>query len=144
MTFTYEHPRPLVAVDCVILSQQERSVLLIKRGKAPFAGEWALPGGMLEMDETIAEAAVRELREETGIAGVELTEIGIYDEPGRDPRGRVISGALGAVLDMRVPAIGADDASEAQWVSFDNPPRLAFDHSKILRDALYLFGLAGS
>ncbi|MFD9890959.1 NUDIX domain-containing protein [Amycolatopsis sp. NPDC059027] len=114
-------------------------VLVIRREWDPFAGKWALPGGYVEAGETAAQAAARELREETGLSGVELAPLGVYDDPNRDPRGRVVSVAhVGHLPELAVPTAG-DDAAEAKWVPLFHlllfPGALAFDHHRILRDA---------
>ncbi|WP_338602644.1 NUDIX hydrolase [Saccharopolyspora sp. SCSIO 74807] len=113
-------------------------VLLIRRGWDPFAGCWALPGGYVDAGERFADAARRELREETGLAAEHLIRVGVYDEPHRDPRGRVISVAYTARLSTMPQARAGDDARDAQWVpvtqALTSP--LAFDHTDIVRDAL--------
>ncbi len=138
--FCYEYPRPAVTVDLVVFSGRdaEKLVLLIRRKHEPFAGRWALPGGFLEMDETGSEAARRELKEETGteIPG-EIHFLGVYDAPGRDPRGRTISMAFVARIDGPVHGVtGADDAEAAEWVTIGNALNLAFDHDEILNAGL--------
>lgn len=136
-TYTYDYPRPMVTVDIVLVSKEPRPrVLLILRGRDPFAGCWALPGGFIEMDETLEESARRELREETGLETGKLTMLGVYGDPGRDPRGRTISVAYLAVVNpAKLKAVAADDAAEAGWFSLNRPPGLAFDHGRILADA---------
>jgi 8-oxo-dGTP diphosphatase len=114
-------------------------VLLVKRGHEPFQGQWALPGGYVEPDETSQKAALRELAEETGISLTWASPqfVGLYDNPRRDPRGRVVSAAYVLRFGGTVPQVVAgDDADAAQWVSLDKATGLAFDHDKILSDAL--------
>jgi 8-oxo-dGTP diphosphatase len=136
--YCYEYPRPSVTVDVVLFCHEgERlEVLLIKRAREPFKGAWAFPGGFVDQDEKLEQAAARELKEETGIEGVRLEQLGAFGDPGRDPRGHTISIVFVGLLDSRVEAAGSDDADEARWHSALRPPRLAFDHKKILRQAL--------
>ena len=133
-----------VAADLVILTVRDGSlqVLLIRRGIPPYKGRWALPGGFVRPAEGLEEAARRELGEETGLASdrIHLEQIATYGEPGRDPRGRVISVAyLALVPDLPAPVAGTDAAS-ASWVPvadvLEDPRRLAFDHHRILTDAV--------
>lgn len=139
MAYMYDYPRPAVTVDCVVfgLDEGDLKVLLIRRKGEPFKGMWALPGGFVGMDETLEAAAARELREETGIGDFYLEQLYTFGDPGRDPRGRVISVAYYALvrLDRHRPQ-AATDADEAAWFSVSNPPALAFDHSVILATAL--------
>jgi 8-oxo-dGTP diphosphatase len=116
-------------------------VLMIRRGQPPFEGQWALPGGFLDLDEAAEPAARRELFEETGIEvqpSLPFEPLGFYSAPGRDPRGRTISLAYATVLPPPPPEpSGGDDAAEASWIIADSPDRpLAFDHAQILNDAL--------
>lgn len=138
MSFTYEYARPALAVDCVVFGMDEDlQVLLIKRDIEPFQGRWALPGGFVRLDETLDEAARRELDEETGVSRLYLEQLYTFGDLGRDPRERVVSVAYYALVklsDHRVKA--ATDAREAAWFSVDDLPRLAFDHDKILQAAL--------
>lgn len=131
----YDHARPGLTVDLVIIYNfdDDLKILLIKRGNDPFKGSWALPGGYVEEGETISQAAHRELEEETGITDVELSQMGTYGDPGRDPRGWTATVVfMGHVADMEANA--GDDAKEAKWFSMKELPELAFDHGKILQD----------
>jgi 8-oxo-dGTP diphosphatase len=132
--FCYEFPRPALTVDIVLfLSTGNRvEVLLIKRAREPFKGLWALPGGFVDEEESLEDAAARELLEETGISGVHLEQFGAFGDPGRDPRGHTVSVVFYGLLRNRVPANAADDAAEVEWHSAFRPPKLAFDHEKIL------------
>ena len=138
MPYTYEYPRPSLTVDCVVfgldgLEEKDLKVLLIQRGRPPFAGSWALPGGFVEMDEDLETAARRELEEETGVKIDYLEQLYTFGAPGRDPRGRVVSVAWYALVrTLDYSPQGADDAAEAQWFPAVSPPPLAFDHSEIL------------
>ncbi len=128
---------PALTVDVVALAGDPPArVLLIERGGDPFAGSWALPGGFIEPGERVIAGAARELAEETGIEAGPLELLGIYDTPGRDPRGPTVSVVYvlraGAELDAR----GGDDASDARWFGVDALPPLAFDHGLVIADAL--------
>ena len=139
MSHTYEYPRPALTVDCVVFGMDEGDlkVLLIKRGLEPYQGKWALPGGFVRMEESLDEAARRELEEESGIRPSHLEQLYTFGEPGRDPRGRVVTVgyfALVKLSDHRVHA--ATDAREAAWFSVWDTPKLAFDHAEVLGTAL--------
>ena len=135
--YCYKYPHPAVTTDCVIFGfdGSELQVLLIERGIEPFKGKWAFPGGFLNMDETAGEGAPRELKEETGLENAYIEQFNTYSDPGRDPRERVITIAHYALV--RIQEVkGGDDAAKAQWFPIDEVPQLAFDHDKILRDAM--------
>ena len=135
--FCYDYPRPAVTVDIAIFAGEAPDLLLIRRKHCPFEGCWALPGGFVEMDESLEEAALRELEEETGVSDVPLIEVGAFGDPSRDPRGRVITIAYAAVLEKPARNVEAgSDASEVAWFSTGNLPTLAFDHAEIIRKAL--------
>ncbi len=137
--YTYEYPRPMVTVDAVVFAIRDGAlnVLLIERGIEPYAGTWAIPGGFVEMQETLAVAAVRELEEETGLTGVRLQQFHTFAEPGRDPRGRSVTPAFwGFLEDGAREVAGGDDASAAAWYCIDALPELAFDHALIIEGAL--------
>ncbi len=133
-----EFPRPSVTVDVVIftLRDNDLQVLLIKRGHAPFRGRWALPGGFVRMEESLAEAARRELAEETGVTDVYLEQLYTFGEPDRDPRGRVISVAYVALVPAPMAVHGSSDVGEAAWWPVKELPPLAFDHTSIVQYAL--------
>ena len=144
MAFTSEYPPFYVTCDLVVLSVREAAlnVLLVTRGGEPYAGRPALPGGFVEVDEGLEDAAYRELSEEAGIGrgDVILEQLATYGAPDRDPRFRVVTVAwlaLGAGLPE--PTAGSD-AADARWVPVDDAlgrrARLAFDHRAILRDAV--------
>jgi 8-oxo-dGTP diphosphatase len=129
--------RPMLTVDVVALTGAPvPKVLLVQRANPPFAGEWALPGGFVEEGERAVEAAPRELAEETGLRTGPLRLFGVYDTPGRDPRGWTVSIVFLATVPGEEAVKGADDARDARWFSTDTLPQLAFDHAIIIGDAL--------
>jgi 8-oxo-dGTP diphosphatase len=139
MSVRYEHARPALAVDCVVfgLDEADLAVLLIRRDNDPFAGKWALPGGFVRVDETVDDAARRELAEETGLGKVYLEQLYTFGDLDRDPRERVVTVAYYALVnlaDHRVKA--ATDAREAAWFAASDLPALAFDHDAIVAAAL--------
>ena len=127
------HKNPALTVDAVIV--KDGKIVLIKRKEEPFQGQYALPGGFVEYDETVEAALRREVLEETGLV-VEVTSlVGIYSDPRRDPRGHVVSAAFAAVIVSGELASGSD-AAEANFLEITHLPPLAFDHAQIARDAL--------
>ncbi|MCB0593088.1 MAG: NUDIX hydrolase [Lewinellaceae bacterium] len=140
MPYTYDHPRPALTVDCVIFGLDEShqlKVLLIQRAHAPYEGQWALPGGFVDMDEGLETAALRELEEETGVKDVFIEQLYTFGEPGRDPRGRVVSVAYFALVNLEEhPVEASSDARRVRWFEAGLLPQLAFDHEKILQAAI--------
>ena len=138
--YTYKHPRPMMTVDVVAITKQAEQpyVLLIQRKQEPYHGSWALPGGFVDLDESLETAAARELAEETGLEGINLEQLHTYGDPQRDPRGRVISVAYFAFIPagMSLNLRGGDDSSLARWFPTTELPDLAFDHQKIIGEAL--------
>ena len=134
--YAYRWPRASVTADAVLFAEKDGQmhVLLIQRGNEPYKGYWAFPGGFLNMDETVARCAERELEEETGIVLTGMQLSGIYSNVDRDPRGRVVTAAYTAMTTMP-EATAADDAAAAKWWQLNALPKLAFDHETILRDA---------
>ena len=134
--YAYEYPRASVTADAVLFAEKDGQmyVLLIQRGNEPYKGFWAFPGGFLEMDETVARCAERELEEETGIVLTGMQLVGIYSDVERDPRGRVVTAAYAAMTTMPEANAG-DDAAAARWWPLNALPKLAFDHDTILEDA---------
>lgn len=131
-----------VTVDLAVFTVRRARlhVLLVRRGQAPFAGEWALPGGFVLPRESAEQAALRELAEETGLtesgaAGLHLEQLRTYSDPDRDPRMRVVSVAFAALVPDLPEPRGGGDAAEAQWQPVEREPGLAFDHGRILADA---------
>lgn len=139
MSFSYPYARPALAVDCVVfgLDDEDLKVLVIRRDLEPFAGRWALPGGFVRVDESVDDAARRELAEETGASRVYLEQLYTFGAVDRDPRDRVVSVAYYALVnlaDTRVKA--ATDARDAAWFAVHDTPGLAFDHEEIVQLAL--------
>jgi 8-oxo-dGTP diphosphatase len=129
------YERPSVTVDVVILTVRDRrlEVLLVKRRHWPNEGMWAIPGGFVGMEESLEDAARRELEEETGVRDVYIEQLYTFGDPGRDPRGRVITVVYYALISAdELEVRAADDAADAGWFPAYHPPPLAFDHDKIL------------
>ena len=137
--YTYEYPRPSITVDVAIFRPlgEEYQILLIQRAQAPYQGKYALPGGFINMDESLEAAAQRELFEETGVNNQELTQIQTFSDPERDPRGRVISTCFGCVLGVgnQIHVQAGDDAAIADWFGLNDLPPLAFDHLVLIQAA---------
>ncbi len=136
--FCYWHPHPAVTTDIVIFTirDEKLQLLLIRRRNPPFQGEWALPGGFLNLDEDLGDCAQRELEEETGIKQVYLEQLYTFGKHDRDPRERVISVAYYALIPSdRLTLQPASDATEAAWFAYDELPALAFDHREIAEKA---------
>ena len=141
MAYTYKYPRPAVTADCIVITREaEPKVLLIQRGNPPFKGGWAFPGGVMNMDETTEQCAVRELEEETGLRLSKIQQIGAYSKVDRDPRGRTVTVAYLAIVDAPMAVSGQDDAAKAQWFPLTALPELAFDHEEIMKDAINVYG----
>jgi 8-oxo-dGTP diphosphatase len=128
---------PALTTDCVVFDNQAH-VLLVRRAHPPFKGYYALPGGFVEIGESVEQACRRELMEETGVKVGRLSLIGVYSDPKRDPRGHSCSVAFMAQV-ARASAKAGDDAEAAQWVAKWSRLKLAFDHSKILTAAKRMF-----
>jgi 8-oxo-dGTP diphosphatase len=136
MPYIYEYPRPALTVDALVLAREkgEWQLLLIRRGKEPFKNLWALPGGFVNMDETIEEACRRELEEETGLQCCKMEQFRVFDAVDRDPRHRTISVVFYAILPQVSEVKGNDDASDAGWFPLSQLPELAFDHREIIME----------
>jgi len=134
MPHCYDHPRPAVTVDIALLrpGHSGNEILLIRRGDAPFAGSWALPGGFVDADEDLPDAARRELFEETGLTGIALEQLRAYGTPGRDPRGHTVSIVYLGTTGSDTQARAGSDAAEARWFRLNALPTLAFDHDEII------------
>src|SRR6185503_18841277 len=139
MAYSYKHARAALTVDCVVFGfdEGELKVLLIERALEPFKGKWALPGGFVRVDETLDEAARRELAEEAGLANVFLEQLYTFGTLERDPRERVVSVAYYALVKLAAyDTRPATDAADARWFPISKVPKLAFDHAEVLAAAL--------
>lgn len=133
---TGEPVTPKLAVDIVIYHAPKNLFLVIKRKNEPFKGKYALPGGFVEIGETVEMAAIRELEEETGLKINKPYFVNYYDKPGRDPRGAVVSIAFLFILDKDMKVKAGDDAADVEWISSTKAidKGMAFDHITILMD----------
>ncbi|MHC4499399.1 MAG: NUDIX domain-containing protein [Planctomycetota bacterium] len=138
--YVYDWPRPMVSVDAVVFGffRDKVKLLLIRRGREPFKGQWALPGGYLEIDEELEDAVARELAEEAGLVDVPLEQMHTFGKCGRDPRGRQITIAFtGTVTKGQGRIRAGDDAKEARWFDIKELPEdLAFDHNEVAEFAI--------
>ena len=132
-THCYKYPRAAITVDIIL--QYNSKILLIKRANNPFKNQWALPGGFMDMGETLEYAAKRELAEETALNNIYLHQFKTYSEINRDPRHRTISTVFFHISNDTTPdAVAGDDAKEAKWWHINNLPKIAFDHNLIIND----------
>lgn len=134
-----KHEKPSVTVDIVIFTIKEKKlkVLLVKRNIEPFKERWAVPGGFVRIEESLEEAAKRELQEETGVRDVYLEQLYTFGDPKRDPRGRVITVSYMALINSdKIELEAKTDVSDVQWFPMEKLPPVAFDHKKILDYAL--------
>ncbi len=126
----------MVTTDALVfaLVGKKVQVLMVKRGKPPFEGMWAVPGGFVEMDEELEESALRELKEETGLQGVKLEQMHTFGTIGRDPRGRQITVVyIGIAGEGATHVAGGDDAADARWFDIEELPEdIAFDHREVI------------
>jgi 8-oxo-dGTP diphosphatase len=125
-------------VDAMVFrrTSQGMQILLIERKKEPFRGQWAFPGGFVDMDETVEQAVVRELQEETGLTDIQLKQYHTFSAVDRDPRGRTVSVVFYGFAGSNAKPKASDDAARACWHHLNQLPKLAFDHQQILREAL--------
>jgi 8-oxo-dGTP diphosphatase len=126
------YQNPALAVDAVWI--RAGRVLLVRRGHAPFRGQWAFPGGFVELRETVEAAVARELKEETGLTARPWKLLGVYSGPDRDPR-KPTTSVVFLMKGRGGSPKGGDDASSAAWVPLHRARPLAFDHDRILDDA---------
>lgn len=136
--YCYRYPHAAITADCVIFGYDGRRlhILLIQRALKPYQGHWALPGGFMHIDETIEATAMRELYEETGLAGVYLEQFRVYSKVDRDPRERVVTVAfIALVRPSNYELVAGDDADNARWFALNALPPLAFDHEEIVSEA---------
>lgn len=140
MNYTYKYPRPALTTDALIFGYDENTqdlkLLLIQRLNEPFKNMWALPGGFVDMDETVETGAVRELQEETNLKNVELEQLITASKVDRDPRGRTVSVVFWALINKNDDIKAQDDAKDVRWFSISDLPKLAFDHAEIINFAL--------
>ena len=138
--YSYDYPRPMVTVDVAVLRLDGLpEILLVQRKAPPYQNMWALPGGFIEMEETLEEAARRELKEETGLTAGELIRFETYDEPKRDPRGRTITQVFIMIWKKEIgKPEAASDARALDWFDLTSLPEMAFDHERIIRDVIGL------
>ncbi|MDD3740161.1 MAG: NUDIX hydrolase [Bacteroidales bacterium] len=135
MNYTYDYPRALNTVDAIIIDDKTRSkILLIKRANEPYKNCWALPGGFIEMDETLEQSVNRETAEETSLAGIKFHQFKAYGNPGRDPRDRNIAVVFYGYCNTPEKISAGDDAKEISWFNLDNLPEVAFDHKQIISE----------
>jgi 8-oxo-dGTP diphosphatase len=133
---------PKLTADAVLIKGNE--ILLIRRGREPFRGAWALPGGFVEVGERVEDACRRELMEETGLKGDLVDLLGVYGDPKRDPRGHTVTVAYVCKVGGIVAVAAGDDADEARWFALDKLPELAFDHAQIVEEARRWLALPGN
>ena len=133
----YEHPYDTVDILIFTIDQGKLKIILIERGVSPFKGFWAIPGGFIRINESLEDAAKRELIEETGVKNVYMEQLYTFGDPKRDPRSRVITVSyLGLVPNASVKLKATTDARKADWLNTNKLPRLAFDHQEIIKYAL--------
>jgi len=138
MSYTYNYPRPALTVDMIVtrIIGDNLEVLLIQRLNPPFKDSWAFPGGFVDMDETLEQAAARELVEETGLKNVNLKQFKAYSTLNRDPRGRTVSVVFVGEVTAEASIKAGDDAKTADWFHINQLPKLAFDHDEIIQEVL--------
>ena len=138
MSFSYPYPRPAVTVDAAIFYKSAGLIelLLIRRKHPPFQGFCALPGGFVDLDESLNAAVRREVKEETGLNDLDFAQFHTYGDPGRDPRHRTITVVYTSFVSFKPQTVADDDAAQTAWFPLDQLPQLAFDHNRILDDII--------
>ena len=138
LSFTYPYPRASVTVDAVVFRPVGSAfeILLIQRANPPFEGSWALPGGFLDMHETLEEAVNRELKEETNLIGIHLKQLHTFSAVHRDPRGRTLTVVFWGIMMDNQTARAGDDAKHLEWFDLHHLPELAFDHKEVVEMAI--------
>ena len=138
--YVYEWPRPMVTADAVVFrfARGKARLLLVRRKHDPYKGDWAIPGGFIELDEDLEDAAARELKEETGLVGIRFEQMRTFGACGRDPRGRQITIVFMGIAGSAQSRLKAgDDAAEARWFDIDKlPENMAFDHAEVAAFAI--------
>lgn len=138
--YTYNYPRPALTTDSLIFGYDTEigslKILLIKRKNEPFKNSWAIPGGFVDMDETVEQCAKRELKEETNLDIENLFQLNVASKVDRDPRGRTVSVIFFALIQINYNVKAQDDAIDIDWFEISNLPELAFDHSEIINFAI--------
>ncbi len=136
--YCYKYPRPALTVDAVVFKKSDKNykVLLIERKFPPYKGKWALPGGFVDMDETLDNAISRELKEETGLENIHLEQLHTFGTLNRDPRGRTVSVVYWGIAKNDSNAVAGDDAAKAKWFDINTLPELAFDHNNVIKMAI--------
>jgi 8-oxo-dGTP diphosphatase len=135
MKYTYRFPRPAITIDVLIsrFHNDIKEILLVMRKNEPFRDKWALPGGFVNNNELLKDAAIRELSEETGLKIQEIEQFHVFDKPGRDPRERTITVVFTGIADEYNSFIKpSSDAKDARWFPLESLPELAFDHGEIV------------
>ena len=136
--YCYKYPRPALTVDAVVFRKKadDYEILLIERKFPPYKGKWALPGGFVDMDETLDNAVSRELKEETGLENIDLEQLHTFGSLNRDPRGRTVSVVYWGIAERSKEAFAGDDAAKTRWFNIKDLPALAFDHDEVIKMAL--------
>ncbi|MDR2835352.1 MAG: NUDIX hydrolase [Bacteroidales bacterium] len=138
MKYSYDYPRPTVTVDAIITKIILTEILLIQRKNEPFKNFWALPGGFVEMNESLEEAVAREVLEETNLQIIEFQQFKTFGDVNRDPRGRTITVVFYSHINETLIPKAGDDAENCKWFEISDLPKLAFDHEKIINEYIMI------